>query len=229
MIAQIVTGSTALSACRSTIFSFVQEKSTSWLLPLASSTDTMSSRRMRLRGNSNRPWQVSRETNDHQPTGFWDRSSWTGISGGAAPRHADRRGRGDRCGQNSTRVALGRRRLGRRGRRGVICDVTSRGDSQNHAAYARGFSAGNPRLPVSTCTRDLERAWDFSRPIGDYFHPIDRAGRRVTRADLDDDQWHEWKSDLARSSAAPSVSSINISPADPAGGFRRARAGRAIQ
>ena len=32
----------------------------------------------------------------------------------------------------------------------------------------------------------------------DYFHPVDRAGRRVTRGDLEVEQWHEWKTDLSR-------------------------------
>jgi KaiC/GvpD/RAD55 family RecA-like ATPase len=34
--------------------------------------------------------------------------------------------------------------------------------------------------------------------VADYFHPFARAGRRVTRRDLDPDDWHAWKTDLAR-------------------------------
>jgi hypothetical protein len=84
------------------------------------------------------------------------------------------------------------------GSRGVVCDLTSRGDSQNHAEYAsRLFDWDLSQYPLST-TPDFDRAWDFTRSIGDYFHPIDRRGRRVTRGDLEADQWHEWKSDLAR-------------------------------
>jgi KaiC/GvpD/RAD55 family RecA-like ATPase len=84
------------------------------------------------------------------------------------------------------------------GRRGVVCDLTSRGDSQHHASYAsRLFGWELSEYPLSVAP-ELDRTWNFSRAIGDYFHPVDRAGRRVTRADLDPDQWHEWKSDLAR-------------------------------
>jgi KaiC/GvpD/RAD55 family RecA-like ATPase len=84
------------------------------------------------------------------------------------------------------------------GRRGVLCDLTSRGDSQGHRAYAsRLFGWELTSYPLALVP-DFDKAWDFSRAIGDYFHPIDRAGRRVTRADLDPDQWHEWKSELAR-------------------------------
>ncbi len=88
--------------------------------------------------------------------------------------------------------------LGAEGHRGVLCDLTSRGDSQNHVGYAsRLFGWPLHDYPVSL-TPDFEHVWDFARPLGDYFHPVDRAGRRVTRADLDDDQWHEWKSELSR-------------------------------
>jgi KaiC/GvpD/RAD55 family RecA-like ATPase len=88
--------------------------------------------------------------------------------------------------------------LAAEGRRGVICDMTSRGDSQNHAAYASSlFGWELTDYPFSTLPA-FDQAWDFDRAIGDYFHPIDRAGRRVTRGDLDPELWHEWKTDLAR-------------------------------
>jgi KaiC/GvpD/RAD55 family RecA-like ATPase len=84
------------------------------------------------------------------------------------------------------------------GRRGIVCDLTGRGDSQSHFAYASrlfGWSLSEyPLAPVP----DFETAWDFTRPIGDYFHPIVRAGRRVTRSDVDPDEWHELKADLAQ-------------------------------
>jgi KaiC/GvpD/RAD55 family RecA-like ATPase len=86
----------------------------------------------------------------------------------------------------------------REGNRGVVCDLTSRGDSQNHAAYAsRLFNWELNEYPL-TITPDLDRVWDFARSIGDYFHPVDRAGRRVTREDLEAEEWHEWKTDLSR-------------------------------
>jgi KaiC/GvpD/RAD55 family RecA-like ATPase len=84
------------------------------------------------------------------------------------------------------------------GHRGVVCDLTSRGDSQNHAPYAsRLFGWELSEYALGNAT-DPDHAWDFSRPIGDYLHPVDRAGRRVNRALLEPDQWHEWKTDLAR-------------------------------
>jgi KaiC/GvpD/RAD55 family RecA-like ATPase len=103
-------------------------------------------------------------------------------------------------GIGKTQLGLRWAHLGRagEGRRGVICDLTSRGDSQNHAEYAsRLFGWDLDEYPL-TLSPDFHGAWDFSRPIGDYFHPVDRGGRRVTRGDVEAEQWHEWKGDLAR-------------------------------
>ncbi len=84
------------------------------------------------------------------------------------------------------------------GHRGVVCDLTSRGDAQNHAAYARE-QLGWDLLPYpAEAPLDVASIWDFDRPLGDYFHPFARAGRRVTRRDLEPDDWHSWKGDLAR-------------------------------
>jgi hypothetical protein len=84
------------------------------------------------------------------------------------------------------------------GRRGVICDLTSRGDAQNHAGYAHDQFDWLLETYPADGPLDLHAVWDLERPIGDYFHPFDRAGRRVTRRDLEPEEWHAWKSDLAR-------------------------------
>jgi KaiC/GvpD/RAD55 family RecA-like ATPase len=88
--------------------------------------------------------------------------------------------------------------LSTEGHRGVVCDLTSRGDSQNHADYAsRLFGWNLSQYPLASAV-DFERVWDFKRSIGDYFRPVARQGRRVTQADLEPEQWHEWKSELSR-------------------------------
>lgn len=84
------------------------------------------------------------------------------------------------------------------GRRGVICDLTSRGDAQNHAGYARAQFGWDLAEYAADDALDLDATWDFDRPIGDYYHPFARTGRRVTRRDLEPDDWHAWKTDLAR-------------------------------
>jgi hypothetical protein len=76
--------------------------------------------------------------------------------------------------------------------------LTSRGDSQNHRAYAARLCDWDLKEYPLTANPDFERAWDFTRAIGDYFHPFERVGRRVTKGDLEADQWHEWKADLSR-------------------------------
>ena len=84
------------------------------------------------------------------------------------------------------------------GRRGIVCDLTSRGDSQNHVDYAfEQFGWPLTEFPIDQ-PLDLDAVWDFGRTWGDYLHPFHRSGRRVTRRDLDPDDWHAWKTDLAR-------------------------------
>src|SRR5262245_7612032 len=80
------------------------------------------------------------------------------------------------------------------GRRGVLFDCSSRGDSQSHLEYAlRMFdwqlAAQNPDQQV-----DLEHF--FATPIADYLHIFDYHGRRVTRRDLDWDDWRNWQAEL---------------------------------
>jgi KaiC/GvpD/RAD55 family RecA-like ATPase len=105
-------------------------------------------------------------------------------------------------GAGKTQMGLRWAEMGRaeEGRRGVICDLNSRGDSQNHAGYARAQFAWEllPYPLAPGLDLDFERIWDFSRPLGEYFHPFARSRRRVTRRDLEHDQWHEWKVELAR-------------------------------
>ncbi len=84
------------------------------------------------------------------------------------------------------------------GHRGVICDLTSRGDAQNHADYAKSLFDWIVTAQPIDAAPDLDRLWDFATVVGDYVHPFAKAGRRVTRRDLEPDDWHAWKTDLAR-------------------------------
>ena len=84
------------------------------------------------------------------------------------------------------------------GRRGIVCDLTSRGDAQNHADYARSLFDWSMTSASIAGPAELDRLWDRSFQPGDYVHPFAHAGRRVTRRDLEPDDWHAWKTDLAR-------------------------------
>lgn len=102
------------------------------------------------------------------------------------------------AGKTQLGLSWGNRGKPQEGHRGIVCDLTSRGDAQNHATYAdEQFGWSLQPFPVDG-PLNLADVWDRDRPIGDYFHPFSRAGRRVTRRDLEPEDWHAWKSDLAR-------------------------------
>jgi hypothetical protein len=82
------------------------------------------------------------------------------------------------------------------GRRGVVFDCSARGDSQSHAEYARRMfdwvmqpvDAGQPV--------DVDGFFNAAAEFGDYLHLFDYRGRRVTRRDLDWDDWQNWQAEL---------------------------------
>ena len=84
------------------------------------------------------------------------------------------------------------------GEPGVIFDMTSRGDSQNHADYAeRLFSWALREKAVGEMIHP-EEAWDRDKSRFDSMHIFNRAGRRVTISDMERDDWKAWKKDLSR-------------------------------
>jgi len=81
---------------------------------------------------------------------------------------------------------------------GIIFDMSARGDSQNHAEYARRMfgwelDAVEPELHLP-----LDDFFSPRRRHGDYLHVFDRRGRRVTRRDLDFDAQLDWQAELTR-------------------------------
>ena len=88
--------------------------------------------------------------------------------------------------------------LSQEGKRGVIFDMTARGDSQNHADYAERM------FDWKLLEEDPERRFypdEFFSPgytVGDYFGALRGRGKRVTRRDMDPDQWHDWQGLLSR-------------------------------
>lgn len=84
------------------------------------------------------------------------------------------------------------------GCRGIVFDMTARGDSQNHADYASRL------FDWKLTQEDVERRFDpeafFSSAYtaNDYFGALRGKGRRVTRRDLDVDQWRDWQGALSR-------------------------------
>jgi len=83
--------------------------------------------------------------------------------------------------------------LQQEGHGGIFFDMTARGDAQSHRDYAdRMFSwnldAIDPASPPS-----LAKIFDREVRWGDYLRIFDYSGRRVTRKDLDWDEWHAWQ------------------------------------
>jgi KaiC/GvpD/RAD55 family RecA-like ATPase len=83
-------------------------------------------------------------------------------------------------------------------RRGILFDMCARGDSQNHDAYARRMFDWTLREVDPERHTELDSFFERNCPGGDYLHVFRHGGRRVTRADLDFDGWHEWQAELAR-------------------------------
>jgi KaiC/GvpD/RAD55 family RecA-like ATPase len=83
------------------------------------------------------------------------------------------------------------------GRRGILFDMSSRGDAQSHADYARRIcswqlAAADPAHPP-----DAASLFNGHAARADYLHVFDYSGRRVTRGDLDFDAWQGWQAELA--------------------------------
>ncbi len=78
------------------------------------------------------------------------------------------------------------------GQRGILFDLTARGDSQNHSDYASRLCGW--QLSEQTSDRiSPADVWDREAVRRDYLHIFRHSGRRVTASDMDADQWREWK------------------------------------
>lgn len=82
------------------------------------------------------------------------------------------------------------------GRRGIVFDMTARGDAQGHLDYARRMFNWSPIQIDSERQPNLHGFFESREPPGEYLHVFDYRGRRVTRNDLDWDSWHAWQAEL---------------------------------
>lgn len=84
--------------------------------------------------------------------------------------------------------------LAQENHRGVIFDCSSRGDSQSHSEYARRM------FDWQITGMDAERQVDvesfFANDVTDYIHIFNYHGQRVTKRDLDWDDWRNWQAEL---------------------------------
>ena len=82
------------------------------------------------------------------------------------------------------------------GERGILFDMTSRGDAQNHADYAQRMCDWTLKPRLLDTANSAEEVWNRELIRTDYFHVFERSGRRVTMRDLDREQWQEWRAEL---------------------------------
>ncbi len=88
--------------------------------------------------------------------------------------------------------------LRQEGEPGVIFDMTSRGDSQNQGEYARRLFDWPLSVQPADDAVDASQVWNRAQARRDYLHIFDRTGRRVTRDDLEFDDWKAWKLELVK-------------------------------
>ncbi|MCH2201203.1 MAG: recombinase RecA [Fuerstiella sp.] len=103
-------------------------------------------------------------------------------------------------GIGKTQLALSYCNAGKQqdGQRGIIFDLTTRGDSQNQSEYAQrihNWSLVNRQLVDRI---DPNVVWNGKEIRSDYLHVFDRGGRRVTIDDMQPEEWQEFKVDLMR-------------------------------
>ncbi|MCX7425464.1 MAG: recombinase RecA [Planctomycetia bacterium] len=103
-------------------------------------------------------------------------------------------------GIGKTQFGLQFAHAGRRqeGRPGILFDMSSRGDAQNHAAYARRMFDWRLRDVAALGHATLDDFFQPGRVDGDYLHVFDYSGQRVTRDDLDANAWRDWQAEIAR-------------------------------
>jgi KaiC/GvpD/RAD55 family RecA-like ATPase len=84
------------------------------------------------------------------------------------------------------------------GRPGIIFDMSARGDSQNHAQYARRMFGWELDVVQPREHPGLEGFFEPDRRHGEYLHVFDQSGRRVTRRDVDFEAWQDWQAEVTR-------------------------------
>lgn len=83
-------------------------------------------------------------------------------------------------------------------RRGILFDMTSRGDPQSHADYAKRMFDWRLESVNPEAAPQLDRIFDADFHPGNYLNIFRYAGKRVARGDLSFEEYQEWQAELAR-------------------------------
>lgn len=84
------------------------------------------------------------------------------------------------------------------GQRGVLFDMTSRGDSQNHDDYADRLCDWDITSRSLEQRFDVANIWNRDSARRDYAHVYEHSGRRVTIGDMNLSQRQEWEAEQAK-------------------------------
>ncbi len=98
-------------------------------------------------------------------------------------------------GKTQLGVSFANQGAAQEGERGIFFDLTSRGDSQNHRDYARRLFDWDLAPATINGRVNADQVWDRDQTRRDVMHLFQDAGRRVTSADMDADEWRLWKSE----------------------------------
>lgn len=99
-------------------------------------------------------------------------------------------------GKTQLGVQFARAGLANEGKTGILFDMAARGDSQNHAAYAERISGWSPETCDYHEFVDLVDFYSADRHHGEYLHVFDYVGRRVTKRDMEFEDWQSWQAQL---------------------------------
>jgi KaiC/GvpD/RAD55 family RecA-like ATPase len=103
-------------------------------------------------------------------------------------------------GIGKTQLGLHYSRAGKaqEGETGILFDMTSRGDTQNHADYAERMFQWPLIEACSDGLTSLDDVWRRDAVRRDAMHLFRQTGRRVTTTDLTTEELQLWKADLNR-------------------------------
>jgi len=81
-------------------------------------------------------------------------------------------------------------------RRGIVLDMSARGDSQHHSQYAERLD--HWQLQVANEQSILLDDYFSTANFGDYLQALTYSGRRVTRSEAEFEQWQAWQAEVNR-------------------------------
>lgn len=84
------------------------------------------------------------------------------------------------------------------GPRGIVLDLSYRGDSQSHADYAARMFDWTLRSMANDQSPSHDRLLGDELSPGDYLHVFDYRGRSARASQMEFDVWRAWQAELAR-------------------------------